>query len=123
MRSRPVSFVPDARVVDGPAADNDRNRAGESGFGLGGLTAGVVLFQRLFPDALLQEEDPFEQRLRSRGAPRHVYVNGDDLVDALGDGVRIPERATAIRARAEADHVLRLWDLFVDPLQGRRHLV
>src|SRR5438132_524018 len=40
-------------------------------------------------DALLQEHDAFEQRLGARRAARHVDVDGDDLVDALGDRVAV----------------------------------
>ena len=44
-------------------------------------------------DALLEEDDRLEQRLRSGRAAGHVDVDRDDLVDALGDRVAVPVRA------------------------------
>ena len=74
-------------------------------------------------DPLLQEHDAFEQRLRPRRAARHVDVDGDDLVDALGDRVAVPVRAAAVGAAAHRDHVLRLGHLLVEAQDRRRHLV
>src|SRR3954447_16217863 len=50
-------------------------------------------------DALLQEDDALQQRLGPRRAARHVDVDRDDLVHALGHGVRVPVRAAAVGAR------------------------
>src|SRR4051812_31506045 len=47
-------------------------------------------------DALLQQHDALEERLGPRRAPRHVDVDGDHLVDALGDRVAVPVRAAAV---------------------------
>src|SRR3954463_16762190 len=44
----------------------------------------------LVEDALLQQDDAFEQRLGARRAAGDVDVDGDELVDALGHRVRVP---------------------------------
>src|SRR5690349_24927116 len=51
-------------------------------------------------DPFLQQDDALEQRLGPRRATRHVDVDRDDLIDALGDGVAVPVRAAAVGARA-----------------------
>ena len=56
-------------------------------------------------------------------AAGHVDVDGHDLVDALGDRVGVPVGTAAVRAGAERDHVLRVGDLVVDPLERGGHLV
>src|SRR5437870_5326226 len=61
----------------------------------------------LVADALLQQHDALEQRLGPRWAAGHVHVDRDQLVDALGDRVAVPVRATAVGAAAHRDHVLR----------------
>src|SRR5688572_27834296 len=90
-RSVPVGEVAVIRAVLGfdrrramrvAATDHDR---------LARLTLGVALLQRLVADHLLQLDDPLEQRLGARGAARHVHVDRDDLVDALRDGIAVPE--------------------------------
>src|SRR5687767_656070 len=47
-------------------------------------------------DALLQQHDALEERLGPRRAAGHVHVDGDELVDALGHGVRVPVGAAAV---------------------------
>src|SRR3954447_24876790 len=74
-------------------------------------------------DALLQQHDAFEQRLGPRRAAGYVDVDGDDLVDALGDGVAVPVWAAAVGARTHRDDVLGVWHLLVEPLDGRDDLV
>ena len=74
-------------------------------------------------DALLEQDDALEQRLGAGRAARHVDVDGDDLVDALGDRVGVPVRAAAVGARPHGDHVLRVGHLLVEALDRRRHLV
>src|SRR5260370_10025181 len=73
-------------------------------------------------DALLEQDDALEQRLAARRAARHVHLDADDLVDALGDRVRVPVGAAAVGARAHRDHVLRIGHLLVETLAGGRHL-
>src|SRR5438874_13157085 len=60
-------------------------------------------------DALLEEDDAFEQRLGAGRAPGDVDIDGNDLVDALGHRVRVPVGAAAVRARPHGDDVLRVW--------------
>src|SRR5260221_13411280 len=67
---------------------------------------GVPPLGRLVLDALLQHHDALDECLRARRATRHVHVDRDDLIDALGDRVRIPVGAAAVRARAHRDDVL-----------------
>src|SRR4051795_8643883 len=74
-------------------------------------------------DLLLEAEDAVQQGLRPGRAAGHVDVDRDDLVDALGDRVRVPVGSAAVAAGAEADDVLRFGHLVVEPLDGRRHLV
>src|SRR5947209_3186900 len=59
------------------SADNDR---------LSSPALGHVLVL----DALLQQDDALQQRLRPGRAAGDVDVDRDDLVDPLGDGVRVP---------------------------------
>src|SRR5207237_10106108 len=47
-------------------------------------------------DALLAQHDALEQRLGPGRAARHVHVDGDDLVDALGHRVRVPVGTAAV---------------------------
>src|SRR3954453_3542470 len=98
--------------------------AGERGRGqVGTAPTAVARGQVLARDLLLQPDDALEQRLRPRRAPRHVDVDGDDLVDALRDAVRVPVRAAGVGARTERDDVLRLGHLLVEPPDGGTHLV
>src|SRR5687768_14146769 len=73
----------------------------------------------LVVDPFLQQHDALEQRLGPRRAAGHVDVDGHDLVDALRDGVAVPVRATAVGAAPHGDHVLGVWHLLVEPLDGR----
>ena len=66
---------------------------------------------------------PWSSASGRRRAAGDVDVDRDDLVDALGDGVRVPVRAAAVGAGAEGDDVLRLGHLLVEPLDRGRHLV
>src|SRR3954462_7178727 len=50
----------------------------------------VVVADAFVLDPLLQEHDALDQRFRTWRATRHVDVDRDDLVDALGDGVGVP---------------------------------
>src|SRR3546814_11839621 len=45
-------------------------------------------------DPLLEQDDPLEERLGTGRAARHEHVDGDDLVDALGDRVAEIGRAS-----------------------------
>src|SRR5829696_8404306 len=54
-------------------------------------------------DLLLQQQDALEQRLGTRRAAGHVDVDGDQLVDALGDRVAVPVGAAAVGAATHAD--------------------
>src|SRR5688500_6306402 len=74
-------------------------------------------------DALLQEDDALEQRLGPRRAAGHVHVDGDDLVDALGDGVAVPVGAAAVGARPHGDDVLGVGHLLVETADRHGHLV
>ena len=64
-----------------------------------------------------------QQSLRPGRAARHVHVDRDELVDALGHGVGVPVWAAAVGARAEADDVLGLGHLVVQALDRGCHLV
>src|SRR4029434_10669661 len=57
-------------------------------------------------DLLLEPDDPLQQRLRPGRAARDVDVDRQDLVDALGDRVRVPVRAAADGARAHTSQRL-----------------
>ena len=83
----------------------------------------LVVADALGLDPLLEHHDRVEQRLGPRRAAGDVDVDRDDLVDALGDRVRVPVRAAAVGARAHRDHVLRVGHLLVEALDRRRHLV
>src|SRR3989442_8367146 len=74
-------------------------------------------------DLLLQLHDAVEQGLGPGGAPGHVDVDRDDLVDPLRDGVAVPVGAAAVGARAERDDVLGLGHWIADTLHGRGRLV
>src|ERR1035437_7456693 len=71
---------------------------------------------------LVESEDGVHQGLGSRGAPRSVDVHGDDLVDALNDGVVI-EHASATCANSHRQHPLGLHHLVVDLAEHRGHLL
>ena len=77
----------------------------------------------LVPDALLEQHDALEQGLGPGRAAGHVDVDGDDLVDALGDRVAVPVGAAAVGARAHGDHVLGVGHLLVEAPDGGGHLV
>src|SRR6184192_1020497 len=101
-----------------------RRRDSISGTGRGrGELATPLLPDVLACDLLLELDDPVQERLRSRWTARNVHVRRDDLVDALRDRVGVPVRPAAVGAGPERDHVLRVRDLVVDALEGRRHLV
>src|SRR5678816_2740674 len=101
-----------------------RSRDWTSGGGSGCRElATPLLLDVLGGDLLLEPDDPLEQRLRPGRAARDVDVDRQDLVDALGDRVRVPVRAAAVGARAHRDHVLRVGHLLVEPLDRGCHLV
>src|SRR5687767_7145798 len=77
----------------------------------------------LVEDLVLEQDDALEQRLGSGRAAGHVDVDRDDLVDALGDRVRVPVGAAAVGAAAHGDDVLRVGHLVVEATDGRDHLV
>src|SRR5205823_13377675 len=72
--------------------------------------------------ALVQADDSLHQTLRPGRAAGDVDVDGDDLVDALKDGV-VVEHAAGASAGAHRDHPLRLEHLVVDLLDRRGHLL
>ena len=74
------------------------------------------------PDRLVQREDGVHQGLGARRAARRVDVDGDDLVDALDDGV-VVEHAAGRGADAHRDDPLGLHHLVVDLAEHRRHLL
>src|SRR5436190_14775091 len=65
-----------------------------------------------FLDLLLQLVDAVHERLGPRWAARHVHVDGQELVDALDNGV-VVEHAGARGARAHRDDPLRFEHLVV----------
>ena len=79
-----------------PSASS-RLRADHDGDVVGDLAAPagreLVVADALVLDPLLEHHDALQQRLRARRAARHVEVDRDDLVDALGDRVGVPVRA------------------------------
>src|SRR3954469_16440723 len=77
---------------------------------------GVPALGRLVLDALLEHDDALDERLGTRRATRHVDVDGDDLVDTFGDGVRVPVGTAAVRARTHGDDVLGIGHLLVETL-------
>src|SRR5829696_6424658 len=74
-------------------------------------------------DALLEQHDALEQGLGPGRAARHVDVDGDELVDALGHGVGVPVGAAAVGAAAHGDDVLGPGHLLPEPDHGGAHLV
>src|SRR3546814_20362598 len=74
-------------------------------------------------DPLLEQHDPLEEGLGPRRAARHEHVDGDDLVDALGDRVAVPVRAAAVGERTHGDDVLRVGNILVTAADGRDDLV
>src|SRR5438552_18929283 len=56
-------------------------------------------------NALLQHDDALDERLGSRRTTGYVDIHGDDLVDTLGDRVRVPVGTAAVGARAHRDDV------------------
>src|SRR3954469_8091884 len=83
----------------------------------------LVVADALVLDALLQQHDALDEGLGPRRAAGDVHVDGHDLVDALGDRVRVPVGAAAVGARTHGDHVLGVGHLVVEPTDGRGHLV
>src|SRR3546814_17137489 len=57
-------------------------------------------------DPLLEQHDPLEEGLGPRRAARHDHVDGDDLVDDLGDCVAVPVRSAAVGARTQVNDVV-----------------
>ena len=87
------------------------------------LVAAPALGHVLVLDALLQQHDALEQGLGPGRAAGDVDVDGDDLVDALGDRVAVPVRPAAVGAAAHRDDVLGVGHLLVEALDGRHDLV
>src|ERR1700704_1057206 len=82
-----------------------------------------ALGEVLVLDALLEQHDALQQGLRAGRAAGDVDVDGDDLVDPLGDAVGVPVRAAAVGTAPHRDHVLRVGHLVVEPPDRRGHLV
>src|SRR2546423_1342823 len=82
----------------------------------------ILPLVRIDGDLLLQLQYAVDERLRSRGATRHVHVDRHDFIDTLPDGV-VVEDAAAGGARAHRDHPLRLRHLVVDLPQHWGHLL
>src|SRR2546428_11284293 len=79
--------------------------------------------ERFLFDLVLELQEALDQRLRPRGATRHVDVHRDHLVDALQDRVVIViERPPTGRARTHGNHVLWLGHLFPQTTHDRRAL-
>jgi hypothetical protein len=105
-------------------------RGVEHAAGLPGGDAGPAA--PLVGDLLLEPDDPLQQRLGPRRAARDVDVDRDDLVDALGDGVRVPVRPTGVGAGtderggakfATMDVIGLPWQLIVGPKGLERGVV
>ncbi|CAM5605701.1 hypothetical protein SVIOM74S_05845 [Streptomyces violarus] len=71
---------------------------------------------------LVELEDRVHQHLGPRRAAGEVDVDGDDVVDALDDGV-VVEHAARGGAHAHGDHPLGVGHLVVDLPQHRGHLL
>src|SRR4051794_7353554 len=108
----PASSVPSSEV-EVSSANDDRLRD----------PARPTLGGVLVLDALLQQHDALDERLGPRRTARHVDVDRDDLIDALGDRVAVPVGPAAVRARSHRDDVLPVGHLLVEPLDRGRHLV
>src|SRR5438105_2201253 len=112
--SSPVSSPASADSATAGAATSSAAASGASGVDDNGLTS-PALRHVLVLDALLEEHDAFEEGLRPGRAAGDVHVDGDDLVDALGNGVGVPVGPTAVRARTHRDHVLGVGHLLPEP--------
>src|SRR5262245_28215316 len=88
--------------LNGTTANDDRFALGDDL--VGALTA-PLRRHVLVLDPLLEQDDPLEQGFRPRWTAGDVDVDGDDLVDALGDRVAVPVRTAAVGAAAHRDHV------------------
>src|SRR5207248_5072809 len=100
------------------------NRARNLGSISGGGSDATPLLLDVFPaDLLLELHYSVEQGLWSGRTAGHVDVDGHDLVDPLGDGIRVPVGAAAVGAGAVGDHVLGLGHLVVDTFERGGHLV
>ena len=73
-------------------------------------------------DLFVQRDDGVDQRFRTRRATRRVHVDGDDLIDALHDGV-VVEHATGACTDPHGDDPLGLHHLVVDLPQHGCHLL
>src|SRR2546422_4308553 len=73
-------------------------------------------------DELVQREDAVDEGLGTGGTSGHVDVDGNDLVDALDDGV-VVEHAAAAGADAHGDDPLGFDHLVVDLAEHGRHLL
>src|SRR5436305_438064 len=98
-----------ASVTNRSASDHDR-------------LAPPALGHVLVLDALLEQHDALEQGLRPRRAAGDVHVDRDDLVDPLGDAVRVPVGTAAVGAASHRDDVLGVGHLVVETPDGRGHL-
>ena len=125
---RRVSSSAARRSASAPARRASRSRAsvvgGRQPTTIGSRCVAAPTLGRVFAhDPLLQQHDALDERLGPRRAAGHVDVDRDDLVDALGDRVRVPVGAAAVRARTHRDDVLRVGHLLVEALDRGRHLV
>src|SRR4051812_10364123 len=109
--------------LNGTTADDDGFPSGRFADHRLGAFAAPTGAHVLVLDPLLEEHDALEQGFGARRAPGHVDVDGDDLIDTLGDRVAVPVRAAAVGTRAHRDDVLRIRHLLVQSLDGRCHLV
>src|SRR3954447_4513250 len=83
----------------------------------------VALVERLTGDLVLKLQDAVQQRLGARRAAGHGDVDGDQLVDSLGDRVAVPVGTAAVGTGAHRDDVLRFGHLLVETQDRGRHLV
>src|SRR3954464_6137272 len=111
-----VSFDPVS--LNGTTTDDDRlprRLLGDHRLGAFAAPTGAHV---LVLDPLLEEHDSLQQGFGTRRAPGHVDIDGDDLIDTLGDRVAVPVRAAAIGTRAHRDDVLRIRHLLVQSFDG-----
>ena len=77
--------------------------------------------RRSVPTAFCSSSKPFQKRVGTRRAARHIHIDRQELVHALHHAVDVVH-AAGVGARAHGDHPARLHHLLVEPLDDRRHL-
>src|SRR5207248_9790297 len=100
------------------------NRARNLGSISGGGSDATPLLLDVFPaDLLLELHFSVEQGLWSGRTAGHVDVDGLDLVDHLGDGLRVTVGSVAVGADAVGYYVIGLGHLFAAPMDREGQLV